>query len=66
MKSQYEQTCNAAALARMGVPVVKNLRDKHLATLDHWLQNGGPSTPTAYTRAGFGSDFRWGAATAAY
>jgi len=40
MKNQYEQTCNAAALAHMGVPVVKSLKDKHLATLDHWLQHG--------------------------
>ncbi|OUJ71782.1 glycosyltransferase family protein [Hymenobacter crusticola] len=40
MKNQYEQTCNAAALAHLGVPVVNNLKDKHLATLDHWLQNG--------------------------
>jgi uncharacterized protein (TIGR00661 family) len=40
MKNQYEQACNAAALAKLGVPVVKNLKDKHLATLDHWLQHG--------------------------
>jgi len=42
MKNQYEQVCNAAALAHLGVPVVKSLKDKHLATLDHWLQNGRP------------------------
>jgi len=42
MKQQYEQACNAAALARMGVPVVRNLKDKSLAVLDHWLQHGRP------------------------
>ncbi|MBC6611344.1 glycosyl transferase [Hymenobacter sp. BT507] len=40
MKNQYEQACNAAALAKMGVPVVKNLKDKHLDALDHWLAQG--------------------------
>jgi uncharacterized protein (TIGR00661 family) len=38
MKAQYEQQCNAAALAEMGVPVVKGLKDKHLAPLDQWLR----------------------------
>ncbi|MDU0368879.1 glycosyltransferase family protein [Hymenobacter endophyticus] len=42
MKQQYEQACNAAALAQMGIPVVKNLKDKSLAVLDHWLQYGRP------------------------
>ncbi len=42
MKNQYEQACNAAALAGMGVPVVKNLKDKSLATLDEWLRYGQP------------------------
>ncbi|GGF06874.1 glycosyltransferase family protein [Hymenobacter cavernae] len=47
MKNQYEQICNAAALAQLGVPMVKNLKDKHLATVDHWLQNGR-SIPVDY------------------
>ena len=42
MKQQYEQQCNAAALEQMGVPVVKSLNDKHLDTLDNWLQVGQP------------------------
>jgi uncharacterized protein (TIGR00661 family) len=42
MKQQYEQACNAAALADMGVPVVKNLQDTSLAVLGHWLQHGRP------------------------
>ena len=40
MKQQYEQQCNAAALAQMGVPVVKSLKDKNLTILDHWLHQG--------------------------
>ncbi|TGE16381.1 glycosyltransferase family protein [Hymenobacter elongatus] len=40
MKNQYEQTCNAAALAQLGVPVVKSLKDKHLDALDDWLRKG--------------------------
>ena len=40
MKNQYEQQCNAAALAKMGVPVVKSLRDKHLDPVAGWLQQG--------------------------
>ncbi len=42
MKNQYEQACNAAALAKMGVPVVKGLKDKHLDGLDQWLQFSNP------------------------
>ncbi|WP_035558022.1 glycosyltransferase family protein [Hymenobacter sp. IS2118] len=37
MKQQYEQQCNAAALAKMGVPVIKNLKDKNLDKVDQWL-----------------------------
>jgi len=40
MRNQYEQACNAAALAHMGVPVVKNLKDKSLGVLDEWLRKG--------------------------
>jgi uncharacterized protein (TIGR00661 family) len=42
MKQQYEQQCNAAALAKMGVPIIKNLKDKNLALLDEWLYQGRP------------------------
>jgi uncharacterized protein (TIGR00661 family) len=38
MKGQYEQQCNAAALERMGVPVVKSLKKKHLKKLQNWLE----------------------------
>jgi uncharacterized protein (TIGR00661 family) len=37
MKQQYEQQCNAAALEKMGVPVIKNLKDKNLDKIDQWL-----------------------------
>ncbi|UYZ63893.1 glycosyltransferase family protein [Hymenobacter weizhouensis] len=47
MKQQYEQACNAAALADLGVPVVRNLKDKSLDTLDHWLHYGR-SIPVHY------------------
>ena len=40
MKNQYEQACNAAALAQMGIPVVKSLRDKHLDPVADWISRG--------------------------
>jgi len=39
MKGQYEQQCNAAALAEMGVPVIKSLKKKHLTKLEQWLDS---------------------------
>ncbi len=40
MKNQYEQHYNAAALRKMGVPVVKKLKKKkHLEKIDAWLQD---------------------------
>ncbi len=39
MRSQYEQRCNAAALRAMGVPVVKGLKDRHLAVIGDWLRD---------------------------
>ncbi|WP_207492600.1 glycosyltransferase family protein [Aridibaculum aurantiacum] len=40
MKNQYEQQCNAAALEKMGVPVIKSLKDKHLPAIMDWIENG--------------------------
>ena len=40
MKTQYEQQCNAAALAKMGVPVIKSLKKKHYAVIKNWLEYG--------------------------
>ena len=47
MKQQYEQQCNAAALARMGVPVIKNFKDKNLDKVDQWLNQDG-TVPVEY------------------
>lgn len=40
MKNQYEQHCNAAAIATLGVPILKKLKKKHLDPLADWLENG--------------------------
>lgn len=37
MKNQYEQHCNAAAAQELGVPVIKNLKKKHLHKVESWL-----------------------------
>jgi uncharacterized protein (TIGR00661 family) len=37
MKGQYEQQCNAAALKKMGVTVLKSLHQKHLQTLTEFI-----------------------------
>lgn len=38
MKGQYEQHCNAAALAQLGVPVIKSMKKKHYPRIQAWLQ----------------------------
>src|SRR6478735_3367034 len=40
MKDQYEQHLNAAALKKMGVPVIKNLKKKNFPVIQHWLEHG--------------------------
>ncbi|MEO6316186.1 MAG: glycosyltransferase family protein [Chitinophagaceae bacterium] len=37
MKGQYEQQCNAAALAQLGIPVIKSLKKKHEGAIGQWL-----------------------------
>lgn len=37
MKQQYEQHCNAAGAAELGVPVIKSLKNKHLYKVQNWL-----------------------------
>jgi len=37
MKNQYEQHCNAAALKKMGVPVLKKVKKKSLHKIEAWL-----------------------------
>jgi uncharacterized protein (TIGR00661 family) len=39
MKGQYEQQCNAAALEKMGVPVIKSLKKKHSDKIKSWLKS---------------------------
>jgi len=39
MKGQYEQQCNAAALATLNVPVIKSLKEKHLEKIKTWTHN---------------------------
>ncbi len=40
MKNQYEQQLNAAALKKMGVPVIKSLNPKYTDVISNWLVNG--------------------------
>ncbi len=37
MKAQYEQQCNAAALDKIGIPVIKSLKLKHLEKIKNWV-----------------------------
>ena len=39
MKGQYEQQCNAAALEKLGVPVIKSLKQKHLNKIISFTEN---------------------------
>jgi len=39
MQRQYEQQCNAAALARMGVPVIRQLSKKYHNEIRTWIDN---------------------------
>lgn len=40
MQNQYEQQCNAAALANMGIPVIKSLSKKYYDRIRLWLSAG--------------------------
>lgn len=39
MKTQFEQQCNAAALKKMGVPVIRSLKQKHIDTIITWTKS---------------------------
>lgn len=39
MKQQYEQQCNALALKKMGVPVIKSLKKKHINKIMAWVNS---------------------------
>jgi uncharacterized protein (TIGR00661 family) len=47
MKGQYEQQCNAAALDKMGVPVIKNLKTKRINQIQEWV-SADQSIPVHY------------------
>jgi uncharacterized protein (TIGR00661 family) len=38
MKNQYEQQCNAAALAEMGIRTLKSLKKKYIPLIENWLE----------------------------
>jgi uncharacterized protein (TIGR00661 family) len=42
MKSQYEQHCNAAALKKLGVPVLKKVKKKSIKKIEQWLEEAKP------------------------
>jgi len=42
MKSQYEQHCNAAALKKLGVPVLKKVKKKAIKKIDKWIEGAKP------------------------
>lgn len=39
MKGQFEQHCNAAGAAELGVPVIKKLKKKYIYILDAWIND---------------------------
>lgn len=42
IKNQYEQYCNAAAMEKLGVPVLMQLNDKELPGVREWVLNHQP------------------------
>ncbi len=40
MKNQYEQQCNAEAMANLGVPIIKSLKKKHIPAIEEWVKAG--------------------------
>jgi len=54
MKSQYEQHCNAAALRKLGVPVLKKVKKKSIKKIAKWIEGAKPlniSFPDVTTEA---------------
>lgn len=44
MTGQYEQQCNAAALANMSIPVIRSLSRKYHDRINLWVKSGKPVT----------------------
>lgn len=42
MKSQYEQHCNAAALKKLGVPVLKKVKKRYIKKIEQWIEESKP------------------------
>jgi len=42
MKSQYEQHCNAAALKKLDVPVLKKVKKKSIKKIEKWIEESKP------------------------
>ncbi|MEP6615662.1 MAG: glycosyltransferase family protein [Ginsengibacter sp.] len=42
MKGQYEQQCNAAALKKMGIDVLKTLKSKQIEKIKSWVKSSPP------------------------
>jgi len=42
MKAQYEQQCNAAALEKLGVPVIDKFNESAVAVIDRWTAVSSP------------------------
>jgi uncharacterized protein (TIGR00661 family) len=42
LQGQYEQRCNASALARLGVPVVEHFDESSLPAVQEWARSGKP------------------------
>jgi len=42
MKNQYEQQCNAAALAELGIRTLKSLKRKYVGQIENWIEFGRP------------------------
>lgn len=42
MKAQYEQHCNAAALKKLGVPILKKVKKKSIKKITKWIEDSKP------------------------
>jgi uncharacterized protein (TIGR00661 family) len=43
IRRQYEQYCNAAALEKLGIPIVDKLDSKGIEQIRHWVEHGAPA-----------------------
>ncbi len=50
IRGQYEQYCNAAALEKMGVPVIHSIEKDLFRNMEKWM-NGPVPSPKDYSRS---------------